>query len=451
MLSMTAQTFSDIPPGAISQRDRLLLAWLAAVKLASEAQLARHFWPQTRVTVARRRLKQLTGKYRLLAAVSVDPEAMTAWSLSSAPVFELSPLGRDWLQKVAGSEPGYQSKLPQYLHDLLVAEIAVRLAEAAHRRGPGWSADWYGEPAIRPFAPPGLLPDGLGLLTRPDGAAMLAFCLELDASRESHGRPSSQIGRKIHDYDRYAAAWERRPGPVLLPQFPPVLIVTHGAERLENLAAALRQHRRRPVAYGLALLADLLVAPDLPSTPAWRLLPADDRQPDLRGQPLLNHSDWLAPPVRQVATPPSRKPSTSAPRPVSRPSPSRPITSSLHPVPPASKEITPPARPASLGSVEPTPGPALASPPPVKPALPPPLASDRPPATSLHSGQFLWLILLIFIAIIFISATSRNPLSDLRDWLYATATPTPTATPDPFEHFPTATPYGRSSYSIQPE
>jgi hypothetical protein len=449
---MTAQTFSDIPPSAIGQRDRLLLAWLAAVKLASESQLARHFWPQTRAAPARRRLKQLTNKYRLLAAVEVDPEAMTAWGLIPGPVFELSPLGRDWLQKVAGGEPGYQSKPPQYLHDLLVTEISVRLAEAAHRRGPGWSSDWFGEPAIRPFAPPGLLPDGLGLLRRPDGAAALAFFLELDASRESHGRPSSQIGRKIHDYDQYAAAWERRPGPVLLPQFPPVLVITHGAERLKNLAAALRQHRRRPVAYGLALLDDLLVASDVLTTPAWRLLPANDPQPDLLGQPLLNQSDWQTLPARKIAIPPPPKPPTSAPRPVSHPSSSQPITPSLHPASPPPKALTPTAvRPASLRPVKPAPVPRPVSPPPTKPAIPPAPASDSPPSTLLHSGQFFWLILLIFIAIIFISTTSHNPLSSLRDWLYATATPIPTATPDPFEHFPTATPYGRSSYSIQPE
>jgi hypothetical protein len=448
---MTAQTFSDIPPGAISQRDRLLLAWLAAVKLTSEAQLARHFWPQSTATAARRRLKQLTDKYRLLATVEVDPEAMTAWGLTPGPVYELSPLGRDWLQKVAGGEPGYQSKPPQYLHDLLVAEISVRLAEAAHRRGPGWSSDWFGEPAIRPFAPPGLLPDGLGLLRRPDGAPALAFFLELDASRESHGRPSSQIGRKIHDYDQYAAGWERRPGPVLLPQFPPVLVVTHGAERLENLAAALRQHRRRPVAYGLALLADLLVGPDLPSTSAWRLLPADDRQPDLLGQPLLNRSDWLAPPVRQIANRLPPKPPTSALRPVSRRATTKPKTSSLHPAPPTPKEITPPAHRVSSRPVEPTPALRPTSPPPAELPIPPAPASDSPPSTLLHSGQFFWLILLIFIAIIVISATSPNPLGSLRDWLYATATPTPTTTPDPFEHLPTATPYGRSRYSIQPE
>jgi hypothetical protein len=376
---------------------------------------------------------------------------MTAWGLVPGPVYELSPLGRDWLQKVAGGEPGYQSKPPQYLHDLLVAEISVRLAEAAQRRGPGWSSDWFGEPAIRPFAPLGLLPDGLGLLRRPDGAAALAFFLELDASRESHGRPSSQIGRKIHDYDQYAAAWERRPGPVLLPQFPPVLVVTHGAERLENLAAALRQHRRRSVAYGLALLVDLLVGPDLPSTSAWRLLPADDRQPDLRGQPLLNRSDWLAPPVRQIVTPPPPKSPISASRATSRPTTTKPKASSLYRTPPPSEEITPPARPASLRPVEPPSAPRPASPPPAKPAIPPPPASDGQPSTLLHSGQFFWLILLIIIAIIFISATSPNPLSNLQDWLYATATPTPTATPDPFEHFPTATPYGRSRYSIEPE
>ena len=56
---MSIQTLADIPDRTITARDNQLLTWLAAVKIAT----------------ARRRLQQLTAKYRLLVPLELEPEA----------------------------------------------------------------------------------------------------------------------------------------------------------------------------------------------------------------------------------------------------------------------------------------------------------------------------------------------------------------------------------------
>jgi|GEM_PF-3540633 len=429
---MSVQTLADIPNRAITARDNQLLTWLAAVKVAAAAQLARHFWPQTAPTSARRRLQQLAAKYRLLLPLELEPEAMQARGLTPGPVYELSPLGRDWVGNVAGREPGYQSKPAQYLHDLLVAEISVRLAEAVFRRGPGWHSDWLGEPAIRPFAPPGLLPDGLGHLRRSDGSTELAFFLEMDASRESHGRPSSQIGRKVGDYDQYARNWASRPGPVLTPNFPPVLFITHGTQRLANLAEALRSHRRRPVAYALAQLDDLLAAPGLLTTPAWRLLPANPDQPDLADQPLLNHHDWLTPPPRRqsrMSQPPQEPSPPTPPKPAAKETTSRSEVVSRPPASEPAKLPTHPRHPASLPQRYPSAAPpgilALEM---VEPEVP----------FVVRIGRWLFKAVMALLLIIMLLPVGL----DISRHFNAPPAPIPTATPDPFGRFPTVTPYG---------
>ncbi len=435
----------------MSERDRALLTWLAAVKIASENQLIRHFWSQTIPSAARRRLRQLTEKYRLVRPVRLQAEAVAARGLEPGPVYELTPLGRDWLKKTTGGEPGYESKPRQYLHDLLVAEISVRLAETAHKRGRDWTSSWFGEADIRPFAPKGLLPDGMGLLRRSDGSTEFAFFVELDASRESHGRPSSQIGRKVGDYDRYAETWVRRPGPAPLAHFPVVLFITHGAERLANLAVDIRKHRRRqPVAYGLALLDDLLALPELLNSPVWQLLPASDREPDRLNQSLLGDTGWLTPP----ATPRSRVVKKAAapaappnPKPIATPAPA--VAPKIQPASPSSRPVAarPEAQPAS--AVRPAAVTSSRPPAPPQPVLvAAPLAPERRRPAGLSSQRLIWLWLLILAAMMVTS--SPAPLLEVRDWLNATPTPTPTATPHPFAHVPTATPYGRNMPSSQP-
>ncbi len=429
---MSIQTLADIPSRAINDRDKNLMTWLAAVKIATAAQLARHFWPQTAPAPARRRLQQLAAKYRLLLSIELEPEAMQARGLTPGPVFELSPLGRDWVRKVAGHDPGYRSKPAQYLHDLLVAETSVRLAEAAFRLGPGWHNAWLGEPAIRPFAPPGLLPDGLGHLRRSDGSTELAFFLELDASRESHGRPSSQIGRKIGDYDQYARSWASRPGPVLTPNFPPVLFITHGTQRLANLAEALRSHRRRPIAYALAQLDDLLAAPDLLTVPAWRLLPANPDQSDLANQPLRNNHDWLTPPPRRqsrMSQPPQEPSPPTPPTPAKKETTSRPEVVSRPPAP----------EPAKLPTQQRQPVPSPQRYPPA--ALPEILALEmvEPEVPFVvRIGRWLFNAVMALLLIIMLLTVGL----DISRHFNAPPAPIPTATPDPFSRFPTVTPYG---------
>lgn len=122
-------------------------------------------------------------------------------------------------------------------------------------------------------------PDGLAVVYRQRGdqVAVLPFFIELDKGREAHGRPSSDWGRKVHGYDRFAGGdWKTHPQLNSLPEFPMVAVVTHGAQRLLNLAQAIVKHRQSTVTYCLALWTDLVENDmDILSAPAWLTLTAD--------------------------------------------------------------------------------------------------------------------------------------------------------------------------------
>jgi len=103
--------------------------------------------------------------------------------------------------------------------------------------------------------------------------ATFAFFLELDAGREAHGRPSSDWGRKVIGYDRfYSSHWTGHPELGNLPAFPAVAVITHGEQRLLNLARAILDKRERPVCYYLAWWPDLRQAEDLLTAPAWLVI-----------------------------------------------------------------------------------------------------------------------------------------------------------------------------------
>ncbi len=79
-----------------------------------------------------------------------------------------------------------------------------------------------------------------------------------------------------------------------------------------------------------------MAAPDLLTTPAWRLLPANPEQPDLDDQPLLNDHDWLTPPPRRQSrmSQPPQEPSPPPPaKPVVKETVSRPEVVSRPPAP----------------------------------------------------------------------------------------------------------------------
>jgi hypothetical protein len=246
-------------------------------------------------------------KHHLVSAARMPRAGMQAWGLAVCKVYSLGAAGRLWLKEEVDSPSAAYLRRDQVLHDLLVAELAVRLAEAARRRGAGWSAAWAGERAAglydRQGDHPVAAPDGLAVIRQARGGktAALPFFVELDASREAHGRPSSDWGRKIVGYDRfYQENWKAHPELSSLPAFPLVAVVSHGEGRLLNLAQAILEHRQQPVAYYLALWEDLIprgkdgdLAPeaDILTAPAWLVIAPDGQVVgEERGerQPLLN-------------------------------------------------------------------------------------------------------------------------------------------------------------------
>jgi hypothetical protein len=102
---MTQLQLPAVPPNAITARDRALLEWLAAVKLAGENHLHRYFWPDSTLQVARRRLRRLE-KYSLLLPVTLPEKTLDTDYLPDGVGYRLSKAGRLWLRQVVGVHPG---------------------------------------------------------------------------------------------------------------------------------------------------------------------------------------------------------------------------------------------------------------------------------------------------------------------------------------------------------
>ena len=284
-----------IERGRITNRDEQLFEYLRELNVLSLAQIRRLLWPQAKETTAYNRLYFLSKHY-LLSSARVPVLGMTEWGLPSRNVYSLGVGGWLWLrQEVNPSLASRQLRREQVLHDLLVAEVYVRLVETARLRGETWSISWAGAEAASFYAAtrdqiPVMAPDGLAIVRqqRGDQVAVLPFLLELDKGREAHGRPSSDWGRKVHGYDRfYAGDWSLHPQLSSLPEFPLVAVITHGAQRLLNLAQAIVKHRKEHVTYCLALWTDVMLATeDILLAPAWLTITADGQvfghEPDRR-------------------------------------------------------------------------------------------------------------------------------------------------------------------------
>ncbi|HID64443.1 MAG TPA: hypothetical protein EYP49_17130 [Anaerolineae bacterium] len=284
--------------GQVTERDERLLEYLCELHVLSLDQIRRLLWPEARETTAYRRLYQLQ-KYQLLSSARVPRAGMAGWGLPVCKVYALGSGGHLWLkEEVNPRRTARQLRRDQVLHDLLVAEIVVRLTEATYRRGEAWSLAWAGERAASFYEKGGDLPvtapDGLAVVRRRRGdkVAALPLFLEMDASREAHGRPSSRWGRKVIGYDRFREGdrWKTHPELDNLPAFPPVAVVTHGQRRLLNLAQAIIKHRRQEVVYYLALWDHLMAPDDILTAPAWLVVTPEGKmvgqEPEQR-QPLL--------------------------------------------------------------------------------------------------------------------------------------------------------------------
>jgi hypothetical protein len=276
--------------GQITTRDEKIMEYLRELHVMSLDQVWRLFWAhRDRRRPVYRRLYRLV-QYQLLARARTPPgRDMQAWGLEPDLIFSLGLGGWLWLKEEVNSRLVERSlKREQILHDLLTAEICTRLTEAAHRRGVGWQVTWAGDEAARYFEPTArsdgktgaqlLSPDGLAILRRTDesGISTLSLFVEMDRGREAHGRPSSDWGRKVRRYDQFRAGeWQLHPQLANVPVFPPVLVITHGAQRMLNLAQAIVDHRQEPVSYYLTTWQALMAAPDILTAPVWLMLTRD--------------------------------------------------------------------------------------------------------------------------------------------------------------------------------
>lgn len=273
--------------GGITERDERLLEYLRDLSVLSLNQIHRLLFPNAKEKTAYQRMYTLST-YKLIGSARIPRAGMTHWGLPLGKVYTLGVGGRLWLKDEVNNEgTGRYLKRDQVLHDLLVAEVCVRLIEAVWNRGELWSLAWVNERAASYYpnpqdSVPVVAPDGMAVVRQKRGhgkAASLPFFIELDASREAHGRPSSDWGRKVIGYDRYRGAdedgWKSIPALGSLPTFPIVAVITHGEQRLLNLAQAINEHRKQKVVYYLALWEDLLHGEDILSAPAWLVVSPD--------------------------------------------------------------------------------------------------------------------------------------------------------------------------------
>ncbi len=283
---LAGQLAEFLEKGRLTVRDEALLEYLRETYVLSLDQVQRLLWMGKSPVTAYNRLQSLQ-RNDLLAAARIPRDGMQDWHLPVCKVYALGEAGRMWLkQDVDGRRASYL-KRDQVLHDLLAAEIMVRLEEAVRRRGREWSLVWAGEQAAafveRMGDNPVARPDGLAVLRQQHGdkIAVLPLFVEVDAGREPHGRPSSDWGRKVIGYDRFCSSdWQSHTRLNNLPIFPLVAVITHGEQRLLNLAKAIAEHRKQPVTYYLAHWPDLCPTGasangDVLSIPAWLIVPPE--------------------------------------------------------------------------------------------------------------------------------------------------------------------------------
>jgi len=271
--------------GRITERDESLLEHLREFSVLSLDQVHRLLWPDTLERVAYNRLYALS-KYYLVGGARVPSAEMVSWKLPVRKVYTLGAGGWGWiLGQVSKSSSVSHLRRDQVIHDLLVAEIYVRVWEAIRRRSTEdeeWDVAWAGEKAASCYGPNNSLilsPDGLAIVKQQRDehrSAMLPFFIELDKSREAHGRPSSDWGHKVGGYDFFFSnSWKTHPQLTECPSFPWVLVITHGQQRLSNLAQSILQHRKTPVIYFMGLWEDVIGADDFMTAPIWLVVTQD--------------------------------------------------------------------------------------------------------------------------------------------------------------------------------
>ncbi|MCP4358658.1 MAG: hypothetical protein GY796_11625, partial [Chloroflexi bacterium] len=236
--------------GRITDRDETLLELIREFNALSLNQIQRLLWRSATEKTAHRRTYFLEQHYLLEVARSPHAE-LKKWGLLPRMVYILGTGGWMWLKnEIDVKIPRRQIRREQILHDLLVAEVYVKVVEAAALRNPvpakkkaetgakaeesgteveKWEVTWVGEEAASLYQGdnPVVAPDGLVKVKRMAGSKtqVLPFFVEFDKGREAHGTPSTDWGRKVGGYNRfYAGNWQMHPQLNNLPDtFPRVL------------------------------------------------------------------------------------------------------------------------------------------------------------------------------------------------------------------------------------
>lgn len=222
----------------LTERDELLLRYLAVLAVLSSTQIWRLLWPDTGLSNATRRLRQLYD-YHLIDRVRMLDKA-------DGIIYSLGKAGRLWLYGEARGSVGPRVNTAVLRHDLAVAEVLVLLSEEVRRADPEnrlkLILDWQGEAEAR-------IVHGERVLVEPDALLRLntlnhswPYYLELDRGTEGLAAFESKAKHYLQASRQVGLRDEKSRQPVA------IMIVTTTPERaakLANLVAAQQQHQKK--------------------------------------------------------------------------------------------------------------------------------------------------------------------------------------------------------------
>jgi hypothetical protein len=229
--------------GIITNRDIVLFKLLEECGVMSTDQIRRMLWAGRTSSVFQRRLNKLYHLHYLDRSVDVLYER--PYGIAYSLVYALGKAGRLWLEKYEGYSDVYAypvANMGLLLHDVVLSEIMVLLTESFRREG--YSMDWRGtnsarflEPQKRGEYPKKILePDALLTVKRMvDGKDVWRpFFVEFDTGTQRHAFFGEKVARYVVISQR-EDVWKSRG----FAKFPPVMLITSGEKRAENLVSVI--------------------------------------------------------------------------------------------------------------------------------------------------------------------------------------------------------------------
>lgn len=233
----------------LTERDETLLKYLDELPVLTARQIKRLLWTNSTTSNLNRRLRALYDYHLLDRVRMINKQHGITYTLGKA--------GRLWLHgEQTRSSRAPQVNVPRLSHDLVMAEVIVRLIEELRQRDPTgrqYRLEWAGPDNSRFIHQDKVIVAADGRLRISTGSARQTFLLEIDMSTERAGAFQSKVKRYHQAYTRPGLRDEHNTLAV-------VLVVTTVPRRVDLLAeviAGVQQAANIPLAWALAPLSNL--------------------------------------------------------------------------------------------------------------------------------------------------------------------------------------------------